>query len=121
MASHRDWKTAECSSGFHQTELILSPKYQRHEKPCQKLCERPLLKENKTASATGTSDQTRYSQVNPSRNHGCRQGLGRHGLSRPKPTLASAGAVAARCLAVAVVMTRPSPCGSSRSRSRSSE
>ena len=40
------------------------------EKPCHTLCDLPLLKENSTASAIGTIDQIRYSQVNPSRNHG---------------------------------------------------
>src|SRR5260370_42188188 len=71
------WTTAACRFGSCRTEFTGSAKYQRQEKPCQTLCDLPLLNENSTASATGTSDQTRYSQVNPSRNHGCRHGLRR--------------------------------------------
>ena len=41
------------------TELTGSVKYQRQEKPCQTLCDLPLLNENSTASAIGTSDQIR--------------------------------------------------------------
>ncbi len=44
-------------------------------------CDLPLLNENNTAMAIGTSDQIRYSQVNPSRNHGWPQGL-RRGIRR---------------------------------------
>src|SRR6202044_4031606 len=69
------WMTAACSCGSCRTELTGSPKYQRQEKPCQVDCERPLLNENSTAIAIGTSDQIRYSQVKPSRNQGWRQGL----------------------------------------------
>src|SRR5271166_2941461 len=56
--------------------------YQRSEKPCQALWDFPLLNENKTASPIGTIDQIRYSQVNPSRNHACLQGLRHGGLPR---------------------------------------
>src|SRR2546429_3213590 len=78
------WTTAACRLGSCRTEFTGSAKYQRQEKPCQTLCDLPLLNENSTASATGTSDQTRYSQVNPSRNHGCRHGL-RRGPRLPLP------------------------------------
>src|ERR1700746_237107 len=77
------WTTAACRLGSCRTEFTGSGKSQRQEKPCQTLCDLPLLNENSTASATGTSDQIRYSQVNPSRNHGCRHGLGR-GRRRPR-------------------------------------
>src|SRR5215470_10300051 len=76
------WMTAACRFGSCSTEFTGSAKYQRQEKPCQTLCDRPLLNENSTASATGTRDQIRYSQVKPSRNHGCRHGL-RRGSSLP--------------------------------------
>jgi hypothetical protein len=49
---------------------VWSVKYQRQENPCQTLCDLPLLNENSTAIAIGTSDQTRYSQVKPSSSHG---------------------------------------------------
>src|ERR1700733_9825890 len=69
------WITAACSAGSCRTELTGSLKYQRQEKPCQVACDLPLLKENSTAMAIGTSDQMRYSQVKPSRNQACRQGF----------------------------------------------
>ena len=53
------WMTAACSCGSCSTELTGSLKYQRQEKPCQTDCERPLLNENSTAIAIGTSDQIR--------------------------------------------------------------
>src|ERR1700744_6192422 len=77
------WITAACNCGLCSTELTGSLKYQRQEKPCHADCERPLLNEKSTAIAIGTSDQIKYSHVNPSRNqgwpHGLRQGrrLGR--------------------------------------------
>src|SRR5579862_5903113 len=71
------WTTAECSAGSCSTELTGSLKYQRQEKPCQLACDLPLLNENSTAMTIGTSDQIRYSQVKPSRNHGWPQGLRR--------------------------------------------
>src|ERR1700722_4883059 len=64
------WMTAACSAGSCSTELTGSLKYQRQEKPCQLACDLPLLNENSTAMAIGTSDQSRYSQVKPSRNQG---------------------------------------------------
>ena len=64
------WMTAACSCGLCRTELTGSVKYQRQEKPCQAACDLPLLNENRTAMAIGTSDQIRYSQVKPSRNQG---------------------------------------------------
>src|SRR5215470_16209822 len=51
--------TAARSSGLLSTEFTGSPKYQRQEKPWKKLCDLPRLNENRTASATGTSDQIR--------------------------------------------------------------
>src|SRR6266568_9419224 len=101
------WTTAACRFGSCRTEFTGSAKYQRQEKPCQTLCDLPLLNENSTASATGTSDQIRYSQVNPSRNTGCRHGL-RRGLSLPstvRPVTAPAACpAAAGGFAAAVVM-----------------
>ena len=64
------WMTAACSCGLCSTELTGSLKYHRQEKPCHALCDFPLLNENSTAMPIGTSDQIRYSQVKPSRNHG---------------------------------------------------
>src|SRR6202453_5271003 len=69
------WMTAACSCGSCSTELTGSLKYHRQEKPCQVLCDFPLLNENSTAITIGTSDQIRYSQVKPSRNQACRQGF----------------------------------------------
>src|ERR1700761_9817130 len=71
------WMTAACSCGLCSTELVWSVKYQRQEKPCQALWDLPLFKENSTAITIGTSDQTRYSQVKPSRIHGWPHGLRR--------------------------------------------
>src|SRR5207245_5114732 len=98
------WMTAACRFGSCSTEFTGSAKYQRQEKPCQTLCDLPLLNENSTASATGTSDQIRYSQVNPSRNHGCRHGL-RRGRSLPSDVRARAFRAWAGGFAVAVVMS----------------
>jgi hypothetical protein len=53
------WTTAACRFGSCSTEFTGSAKYQRQEKPCQTLCDLPLLNENSTASATGTSDHSR--------------------------------------------------------------
>ena len=53
------WMTAACSCGSCSTELTGSVKYQRKEKPCQVACDLPLLNENSTAMAIGTSDQIR--------------------------------------------------------------
>src|ERR1700678_75422 len=64
------WITAACNCGSCSTELTGSLKYQRQEKPCQVLCDLPLLNEKSTAMTIGTSDHIRYSQVKPSRNHG---------------------------------------------------
>src|ERR1700761_2265111 len=89
------WMTAACSCGSCSTELTGSLKYHRQEKPCQTDCERPLLNENSTAIAIGTSDQIRYSQVNPSRNHGCRHGLRQNGRNRRVLAVSGAGAGAA--------------------------
>src|SRR5271154_2144152 len=69
------WMTAACSCGSCSTELTGSLKYHRQEKPCQLLCDLPLLNENSTAITIGTSDQIRDSQVKPSRNQACRQGF----------------------------------------------
>src|SRR5579862_1867475 len=87
------WMTAACSCGLCSTELVWSVKYQRQEKPCQEDCDRPLLNENSTAMTIGTSDQIRYSQVKPSRNHGCRHGLRQNG-GRPRPSVTAGTRVA---------------------------
>src|ERR1017187_4877932 len=84
------WMTAACSAGLCSTELTGSLKYHRQEKPCHALCDLPLLNEKSTAMPIGTSDQIRYSQVKPSRNHGWPQGL-RRGISRDRPLRAAAG------------------------------
>ena len=75
-------RTALCSAGLCRTDCNGSVTYHRIEKPCQTLCDFPSLNENNAAIAIGTSDQMRYSQVNPSRNHGCRHGLRRGRGSR---------------------------------------
>src|SRR5271165_1881580 len=116
------WMTAACSCGLCSTELTGSLKYQRQENPCQVDCDRPLLNENKTAITIGTSDQTRYSQVNPSRNHGCPHGL-RQGVRRRAGVAAAVGAPEASASAAgagagAFVAVIGSPPCSSRSRSR---
>ena len=59
------------------------------EKPCQVACDLPLLNENSTAMAIGTSDQIRYSQVKPSRNHGWPQGLRRRIRRRGRAVVAA--------------------------------
>src|SRR5947199_4750178 len=91
------WITAACRLGSCRTEFSGSAKYHRQEKPCQTAWECPLLNENSTASPIGTSDQSRYSQVNPSRNHGCRQGLPR---GHRRADLARAPAAAGRAASV---------------------
>src|SRR5262245_44910688 len=45
----------------------LSPQYQRVEKPCQALRERPALNENWMATSTGSSDQATYTHVTAAR------------------------------------------------------
>src|SRR5580700_9730401 len=101
------WMTAACSCGLCRTELTGSLKYHRQEKPCQALCDLPLLNENSTASAIGTSDQIRYSQVKPSRNQGWPHGL-RRGSSRP---LMVRGCVAALLAAAGTLVAVTSPPG----------
>src|ERR1035438_5893659 len=83
------WMTAACSWGLCRTELTGSLKYHRQEKPCQALCDLPLLNEKSTAMPIGTSDQIRYSQVKPSRNQGWPHGL-RRGTRLHKPPRARA-------------------------------
>src|SRR5215469_198722 len=85
------WTTAACSCGLRSTELTGSLKYQRQENPCQADCDLPLLNENSTAITIGASDQIRYSQVNPSRNHGCRHGLRQKGGLRRLSATARTG------------------------------
>jgi hypothetical protein len=53
------WIRAVCRVSSCQTERSGSPTYQRSEKPCQLVRERPSLKENAAAISTGSSDQTR--------------------------------------------------------------
>ena len=107
------WMTAACSCGLCRTELTGSLKYQRQEKPCQTLCDLPLLNENSTAMPIGTSDQIRYSQVKPSRNHGWRHGfLGFQRLWVRALGWVSWGGVSAETLGA--VMPPPSRTGSSR-------
>src|SRR6266568_1294247 len=104
-ASRTVWMTAACSCGLCTTEFTGSAKYHRQEKPCQLLCDLPLLKENSTARAIGTIDQIRYSQVKPSRNHGWPQGL-RRGRSE-EAGLWPAWPGSGRAEAAAVVVTSP--------------
>ena len=53
------WTTAVCRLASCQTERTGSPQYQRIEKPCQTVRDLPLLNENSTAMATGSSDHSR--------------------------------------------------------------
>src|SRR6202046_2829267 len=108
------WIIAACSCGLCRTELTGSVKYQRQEKPCQTLCDLPLLNENSTAMPIGTSDQIRYSQVKPSRNQGWRQGFG--GFQRRGLLVAGAAGAAG----TGAVMTRSGRSGWWRGRSRPS-
>src|SRR6201996_5946992 len=87
------WITAACSCGLCSTELVWSVTYQRQENPCQALWDLPLLNENSTAIAIGTSDQTRYSQVKPSSSHGCPHGF-RRGSQRRRAGVSRAAAAA---------------------------
>src|SRR6201986_1835653 len=116
------WITAACSCGLCSTELVWSVTYQRQEKPCQALWDLPLLKENSTAITIGTSDQTRYSQVKPSRIHGWPHGL-RRGSQRRRGgasgVVSAAGAGAGLEVEVEV-MPPPGTSGWWRPRSRSS-
>src|SRR5580704_13990301 len=107
---------ALCSAGLCQIELTLSPQYHRHVRPWYVACDLPLLNENRTASAIGASDQIRYSQVKPSRNHGCRHGLRKN---RGADDLVPALVVTVSETAV-LVMTPPVRPGWSVPRSRSS-
>src|ERR1700729_1463594 len=113
--------TAACSAGSCSTELTGSLKYQRQEKPCQLACDLPLLNENSTAMAIGTSDQIRYSQVKPSRNQGWPHWL-RDGMKRRRPLRAGAGARlgGAGGALVAVMRSPPALIGWSPPRNRSS-
>src|SRR5262249_14213854 len=109
------WSTLLCA-----TDSTGSVRYHRREKPCQTACDLPLLNENKMARTIGTSDQTRYSQVKPYRNHGRRHGL-RLGQRGPGLVAALAASAARACWVVAaVVMTPPSPSGPFRAHSRPS-
>jgi hypothetical protein len=58
-ASLRLWNSEFRSAGSCQTERVGSSQYQRSEKPCQALRERPSLNEKATAMATGRIDQAR--------------------------------------------------------------
>ena len=51
--------SAVCSASLCQTDSVESPQYQRSEKPCHVVRERPLLNEYSTAIATGSSDHAR--------------------------------------------------------------
>src|SRR5438046_9558123 len=62
-ASRRVWKRAVWRFGSCQTDSTGSLKYQRSENPCHVLRDRPALKENSTAIATGRIDQGRKSQL----------------------------------------------------------
>src|SRR5215472_6029090 len=106
--------TAACSAGSCRTELIGSEKYQRQEKPCQTLCDLPLLNENSTASAIGTSDQIRYSQVKPSRNQGCPHGLRRGSRRRVRVSGCAAAWLVAPAAALVAVTSPPGRSGWSR-------
>ena len=57
--STRVWISAVCRLASCHTDRIGSPQYQRNEKPCQVVRDRPALNENRTAISTGSSDQTR--------------------------------------------------------------
>src|SRR4029078_1525231 len=51
--------SAVCSAALCQPDSVESPQYQRSEKPCHVVRERPLLNEYSTAMATGSSDHAR--------------------------------------------------------------
>src|SRR5438270_13235374 len=110
-ARRRVWKRAVWRLGSCHTESTGSLKYQRHEKPCQELRDRPALKENRTAIATGRIDHTRYSHVKPPRylgfRHGSRHGRGLGWAARRTGTSASTGATAA---SLALAAWWPGPC-----------
>src|SRR5580693_1881360 len=57
--SRRVCSTESSSTLLCSTEFTGSVKYHRQEKPCQVACDLPLLNENRTAIAIGTSDQIR--------------------------------------------------------------
>jgi hypothetical protein len=61
-ASFELCRTALCRVGSCSTDRSGSLTYQRKEKPCQVLRERPALKENSTAIATGTMAHARNNQ-----------------------------------------------------------
>ena len=52
------WNSAVCRVSSCHTERSGSPQYQRIEKPCHAVRDRPALNENSTAISTGTSDHT---------------------------------------------------------------
>src|SRR5580658_3398932 len=115
------WMTAACSAGSCRTELTGSLKYQRQENPWKLACDLPGLNEISTAMTIGTSDQIRYSQVKPSRNHGCPQGFRRNRRRTAWAGAAATGSAAGVSAGMAgAVMTPPARSGSWRRRSRSS-
>ena len=57
--STRVWTSAVCSVSSCHTDRMGSPQYQRNEKPCHKVRDRPALKEKSTAMITGSRDHTR--------------------------------------------------------------
>src|SRR5262249_51050557 len=81
--SSRVWPRAPCSVGSCHTDRFGSPQYQRNEKPCQVVRDLPALKENRIATATGSSDHARYSHVIVARIRGLRHGL-RHQFRPPR-------------------------------------
>ena len=58
-ASKTVWESALRMDSSLSTEPVGSQVYQRSEKPCQVLRERPSLKEKSTVMATGTKAQRR--------------------------------------------------------------
>ena len=57
--SFRVCSSAVCRLASCHTDRVGSPQYQRNEKPCQLVRDRPSLNENITAISTGSSDHTR--------------------------------------------------------------
>ena len=51
--------SAVCSASLCHTDSVWSPQYQRNEKPCHVVRDRPSLNEYATAMSTGSSDHAR--------------------------------------------------------------
>src|SRR5262245_21793525 len=102
-ASRRLFVSASRRLGSCQTEPIGSCQYQRNEKPCQAVRDRPELNDNWTAMTTGIRVHKMYSQVNAASPYGRRQVRSRRRAGRA----ARAGGTAEAGREVVVVVTTP--------------